>query len=50
MPVAGKVFHPPPHPGTMPLAGGVPGGVHNQFIPLQVRAGKKTVALTVTFF
>lgn len=42
VPVAGNAFHYPSYPGTMPLAGGVPGGVHSQFIPLQVT--KKRVA------
>ncbi|XP_026644813.1 5'-3' exoribonuclease 1 [Microtus ochrogaster] len=42
VPVAGKAFHHPSYPGTMPLAGGVPSGAHNQFIPLQVT--KKRVA------
>ncbi|XP_028614807.1 5'-3' exoribonuclease 1 [Grammomys surdaster] len=42
VPVAGNAFHCPSYPGTMPVAGGVPGGVHNQFIPLQVT--KKRVA------
>nr|XP_023411231.1 5'-3' exoribonuclease 1 isoform X1 [Loxodonta africana] len=40
--VPGKTFHRASYPGTMPVAGGVPGGVHNQFIPLQVT--KKRVA------
>ncbi|KAK7812216.1 hypothetical protein U0070_010975, partial [Myodes glareolus] len=42
VPVAGKAFHHPSYPGTMPLAGGMPSGAHNQFIPLQVT--KKRVA------
>jgi hypothetical protein len=51
VPVAGNAFHYPSYPGTMPLAGGVPGGVHSQFIPLQVRAGKKLqVSLTLLLF
>lgn len=37
MPVPGKPFHHTSYAGTMPMAGGMPGGVHNQFIPLQVR-------------
>ncbi|KAK2489609.1 hypothetical protein MC885_010698 [Smutsia gigantea] len=40
--VPGKPFHHTSHSGTMPMAGGMPGGVHNQFIPLQVT--KKRVA------
>lgn len=50
MPVAGKAFHHPSYPGTMPLAGGVPVGAHNQFIPLQVRAGKENVVFNSYFF
>ncbi|XP_008264500.2 5'-3' exoribonuclease 1 isoform X2 [Oryctolagus cuniculus] len=42
VPVPGKPFHHPPYSGTMPMAGVMPGGVHNQFIPLQVT--KKRVA------
>ncbi|XP_045858037.1 5'-3' exoribonuclease 1 isoform X6 [Meles meles] len=42
VPVPGKPFHHPSYSGTMPMAGGMPGGVHNQFIPLQVT--KKRVA------
>ncbi|XP_078210179.1 5'-3' exoribonuclease 1 isoform X11 [Callithrix jacchus] len=42
VPVPGKPFHHPLYSGTMPVAGGMPGGVHNQFIPLQVT--KKRVA------
>ncbi|XP_069419543.1 5'-3' exoribonuclease 1 isoform X1 [Ovis canadensis] len=42
MPVPGKPFHHTSYAGTMPMAGGMPGGVHNQFIPLQVT--KKRVA------
>ncbi|XP_030882328.1 5'-3' exoribonuclease 1 [Leptonychotes weddellii] len=42
VPVPGKPFHHTSYSGTMPMAGGLPGGVHNQFIPLQVT--KKRVA------
>ncbi|KFO21863.1 5'-3' exoribonuclease 1 [Fukomys damarensis] len=42
VPVPGKPFHQTPYPGAMPTAGGMPGGTHNQFIPLQVT--KKRVA------
>lgn len=42
VPVPGNAYHYPSYPATMPLAGGMPGGVHNQFIPLQVT--KKRVA------
>ncbi|XP_023071116.1 5'-3' exoribonuclease 1 isoform X5 [Piliocolobus tephrosceles] len=42
VPVPGKPFHHTLYSGTMPMAGGMPGGVHNQFIPLQVT--KKRVA------
>ncbi|KAG3270776.1 5'-3' exoribonuclease 1 isoform X2 [Ictidomys tridecemlineatus] len=42
VPVPGKPFHHTSHSGTIPMAGGMPGGVHNQFIPLQVT--KKRVA------
>ncbi|XP_047419394.1 5'-3' exoribonuclease 1 [Sciurus carolinensis] len=42
VPVPGKPFHHTSSSGTMPVAGGGPGGVHNQFIPLQVT--KKRVA------
>ncbi|XP_042521640.1 5'-3' exoribonuclease 1 isoform X2 [Dipodomys spectabilis] len=42
VPVPGRPFHPTSHSGTVPGAGGVPGGIHNQFIPLQVT--KKRVA------
>ncbi|XP_054336688.1 5'-3' exoribonuclease 1 isoform X12 [Pongo pygmaeus] len=42
VPVPGKPFHHTLYSGTMPMAGGIPGGVHNQFIPLQVT--KKRVA------
>ncbi|KAI5135940.1 5'-3' Exoribonuclease 1 [Manis pentadactyla] len=42
VPVPGKPFHHTFYSGTMPMAGGMPGGVHNQFIPLQVT--KKRVA------
>ncbi|XP_032120330.1 5'-3' exoribonuclease 1 isoform X8 [Sapajus apella] len=42
VPVPGKPFHHTLYSGTMPVAGGMPGGVHNQFIPLQVT--KKRVA------
>uniref|UniRef100_A0A8D2BC73 5'-3' exoribonuclease 1 n=1 Tax=Sciurus vulgaris TaxID=55149 RepID=A0A8D2BC73_SCIVU len=42
VPVPGKPFHHTSPSGTMPVAGGGPGGVHNQFIPLQVT--KKRVA------
>lgn len=50
MPVVGKAFHHPSYPGTMSLAGGVPSGAHNQFIPLQVRAGKENVFFNSYFF
>ncbi|KAM9190051.1 5'-3' exoribonuclease 1 isoform 4-T4 [Dugong dugon] len=40
--VPGKPFHHASYPRTMPMAGGMAGGVHNQFIPLQVT--KKRVA------
>uniref|UniRef100_A0A8C2UR65 5'-3' exoribonuclease 1 n=1 Tax=Chinchilla lanigera TaxID=34839 RepID=A0A8C2UR65_CHILA len=42
VPVAGKPFYQTPYPGAVPTAGGVAGGAHNQFIPLQVT--KKRVA------
>uniref|UniRef100_A0A8D0T4H0 5'-3' exoribonuclease 1 n=1 Tax=Sus scrofa TaxID=9823 RepID=A0A8D0T4H0_PIG len=42
VPVPGKPFHHTSYAGTMPMAGGMPAGVHNQFIPLQVT--KKRVA------
>ncbi|XP_008065493.1 5'-3' exoribonuclease 1 [Carlito syrichta] len=42
VPVPGKPFRRTLYSGTMPMAGGIPGGVHNQFIPLQVT--KKRVA------
>ncbi|XP_053774490.1 5'-3' exoribonuclease 1 isoform X2 [Desmodus rotundus] len=42
VPVHGKPFHHTPHAGPGPLAGAVVGGVHSQFIPLQVT--KKRVA------
>ncbi|XP_003942619.1 5'-3' exoribonuclease 1 isoform X6 [Saimiri boliviensis] len=42
VPVPGKPFHHTLYSGTMPVAGGMPGGVPNQFIPLQVT--KKRVA------
>ncbi|XP_012502897.1 PREDICTED: 5'-3' exoribonuclease 1 isoform X2 [Propithecus coquereli] len=42
VPVPGKPFHHTLYSGTMPMAGGMPGGMHNQFIPLQVT--KKRVA------
>nr|XP_060496893.1 5'-3' exoribonuclease 1 [Panthera onca] len=42
VPVPGKPFHHASYSGTMPMAGGMPSGVHNQFIPLQVT--KKRVA------
>ncbi|KAM5292537.1 5'-3' exoribonuclease 1 isoform 2-T2 [Ctenodactylus gundi] len=42
VPVPGKPFHHNSYPGTMPMAGGMPSSVHNQFIPLQVT--KKRVA------
>lgn len=37
VPVPGKPFHHTSYAGTMPMAGGMPAGVHSQFIPLQVR-------------
>lgn len=40
VPAPGKPFHHSSHSGTMPMAGGIAGGMHNQFIPLQVRPGK----------
>ncbi|XP_062970473.1 5'-3' exoribonuclease 1 isoform X4 [Cynocephalus volans] len=42
VPVHGKPFHHTSYSGTMPMAGGMPAGVHSQFIPLQVT--KKRVA------
>ncbi|EHB02317.1 5'-3' exoribonuclease 1 [Heterocephalus glaber] len=43
LPVPGKPFHQTLYPGAVPTAGGImPGGAHNQFIPLQVM--KKRVA------
>ncbi|XP_053454555.1 5'-3' exoribonuclease 1 isoform X4 [Nycticebus coucang] len=42
VPVPGKPFHQALYSGTTPMAGGAPGGVHTQFIPLQVT--KKRVA------
>ncbi|XP_058517369.1 5'-3' exoribonuclease 1 isoform X4 [Ochotona princeps] len=42
VPVPGKAFHHQSYSGPVPVAGGVPGGVHNQFIPLQVT--KKRIA------
>ncbi|XP_008156797.2 5'-3' exoribonuclease 1 [Eptesicus fuscus] len=42
VPVSGKPFHHTSYSGAMPMAGGMAGGVHNQFIPLQVT--KKRVA------
>ncbi|KAB1283304.1 5'-3' exoribonuclease 1 [Camelus dromedarius] len=42
VPVPGKPFHHTSYTGTMSMAGGMPAGVHNQFIPLQVT--KKRVA------
>ncbi|XP_040830672.1 5'-3' exoribonuclease 1 isoform X5 [Ochotona curzoniae] len=42
VPVPGKPFHHPSYSGPMPVAGGMPGGVHNQFVPLQVT--KKRIA------
>lgn len=36
VPVHGKPYYPGSYPGNMPLAGTVPVGTHNQFIPLQV--------------
>ncbi|KAM6160482.1 5'-3' exoribonuclease 1 isoform 6-T6 [Erethizon dorsatum] len=42
VPVPGKPFYQTPYPGAMPTAGGIAGGAHNQFIPLQVT--KKRVA------
>ncbi|XP_024906535.1 5'-3' exoribonuclease 1 isoform X2 [Pteropus alecto] len=42
VPAPGKPFHHSSYSGTMPMAGGMAGGVHNQFIPLQVT--KKRVA------
>lgn len=32
-----KHYYPGPYPGNVSLAGAVPVGSHNQFIPLQVR-------------
>nr|XP_013015092.1 5'-3' exoribonuclease 1 [Cavia porcellus] len=42
VPVPGKPFYQAPYPGILPAAGGIAGGAHNQFIPLQVT--KKRVA------
>ncbi|XP_054431065.1 5'-3' exoribonuclease 1 [Pteronotus mesoamericanus] len=42
VPVPGKPFHHTPYAGPVPTAGAAAGGVHNQFIPLQVT--KKRVA------
>ncbi|KAF6385731.1 5'-3' exoribonuclease 1 [Rhinolophus ferrumequinum] len=42
VPVPGKPFHHTSYSGTVPVAGGMAAGVHNQFIPLQVT--KKRVA------
>ncbi|XP_045707012.1 5'-3' exoribonuclease 1 isoform X2 [Phyllostomus hastatus] len=42
VPVSGKPFHHTPHARPGPMAGAVVGGVHSQFIPLQVT--KKRVA------
>nr|KAF6476912.1 5'-3' exoribonuclease 1 [Rousettus aegyptiacus] len=42
VPAPGKPFHHSSYSGTIPMAGGMAGGVHNQFIPLQVT--KKRVA------
>ncbi|XP_006895177.1 PREDICTED: 5'-3' exoribonuclease 1 [Elephantulus edwardii] len=42
LPVARKPFPHASYPGSMPMPGPVPSGVHNQFIPLQVT--KKRVA------
>uniref|UniRef100_A0A8D0GUT3 Uncharacterized protein n=1 Tax=Sphenodon punctatus TaxID=8508 RepID=A0A8D0GUT3_SPHPU len=36
VPVHGKPYYPGPYPGNMPLAGIIPVGSHNKFIPLQV--------------
>ncbi|XP_065412984.1 5'-3' exoribonuclease 1 isoform X1 [Chrysemys picta bellii] len=36
VPIHGKSYYPGSYPGNMPLAGTVPVGTHNQFIPLQV--------------
>nr|KAF6478812.1 5'-3' exoribonuclease 1 [Molossus molossus] len=41
VPVSGKPFH-HTYSGPLPMSGGMTGGVHNQFIPLQVT--KKRVA------
>ncbi|KAG8511433.1 5'-3' exoribonuclease 1, partial [Galemys pyrenaicus] len=42
VPVPAKPFHHTSYSGSLPMSGAVPGGVHNQFIPLQVT--KKRVA------
>ncbi|XP_015268972.1 PREDICTED: 5'-3' exoribonuclease 1 [Gekko japonicus] len=47
MPVHGKPYYPGAYPGNMPLAGTVPVGTHNQFIPLQVT--KKRAASKIHF-
>uniref|UniRef100_A0A8C4PH68 5'-3' exoribonuclease 1 n=1 Tax=Equus asinus asinus TaxID=83772 RepID=A0A8C4PH68_EQUAS len=39
----GKPFQHTSYPGAMPMAGGMRGGAHNQFIPLQVRRGKRII-------
>ncbi|XP_054839659.1 5'-3' exoribonuclease 1 isoform X2 [Eublepharis macularius] len=47
VPVHGKPYYPGSYPGNMPLAGTVPVGTHNQFIPLQVT--KKRAASKMNF-
>ncbi|XP_077204888.1 5'-3' exoribonuclease 1 isoform X3 [Paroedura picta] len=47
VPVHGKPYYAGSYPGNMPLAGTVPVGTHNQFIPLQVT--KKRAASKMHF-
>lgn len=42
VPAPGKPFQHTSYPGAVPMAGGMRGGAHNQFIPLQVT--KKRIA------
>lgn len=44
VPVPGKPFHHTSYSGTVPVAGGMAAGVHNQFIPLQVRPGNRILS------
>lgn len=43
VPVSGQPFHHTPYSGAVPMAGGMAGGMHNQFIPLQVRPGNRII-------